>query len=92
LNPHRADLPKIKVQLKLYGTLRRHKPDGLEVRNRQPFIIEIPQGSSVVDMISMLNIGQGFVAAVAINGQAAELRSQLHDGDEVRLFPPSAGG
>jgi len=92
LNPQSVEVQNIQVRLKLYGSLRRHRPDGLEGSSRQPFEMQVPHGSTVADLLSVLNIGQGFVAAVAINGQAANMESSLHEGDEIRLFPPSAGG
>lgn len=82
----------MQVRLKLYGSLRRHRPDGFEGNDRQPFEMQVPDGATVADILSALNIGQGFVAAVAINGQAAKMESSLHEDDDIRLFPPSAGG
>lgn len=92
LNPQSVKDPTIRVQLKLYGSLRRYKPDDLEGGSRQPFKMQVPEGAIVADVLSALDIGQGFVAAVAINGMAATMESSLHEGDDIRLFPPSAGG
>lgn len=54
--------------------------------------MQVPPGETVAALIEKLNIGQQFVGAVAVNGQAVDVDSPLHEGDELRLFPPSAGG
>ena len=43
-------------------------------------------------ILTELGVDQGYVGAVAINGESAGVDSLIHDGDELRLFPPSAGG
>ncbi len=82
----------INVRVKLYGTLRRQRPAEVGGSNRQPFIMEAPAEATVAFLLTDLGVGQGYVGAIAVNGEVASADSPLQDGDEVRLFPPSAGG
>ncbi len=82
----------ITVSVKLYGVLRRRRPDSAAGAPHQPFTFELPNGAGVDDLTTRLGISRGSVHAIAVNGQAAAAETALHDGDEVRLFPPSAGG
>jgi molybdopterin converting factor small subunit len=52
----------------------------------------MPAGCSVHDLAKQLDIQEGSVNAVAINGETGVEDAILQDGDEVRFFPPSAGG
>jgi molybdopterin converting factor small subunit len=79
------------VTVKLYGTLRRHRPATISGVAHHPFTLGILPGSRVNDLAAELGIDESLVSAVAVNGEAAG-DVLLHDGDEVRFFPPSAGG
>lgn len=85
-------LQTIRLQFKLYGVLRRQRPIEAEGAAHQPFAVVAPAGANVRDLIRQLAINEALVHAVAVNGETAELDTLLADGDEVRLFPPSAGG
>ena len=82
----------INVRVKLYGTLRRQRPAEVGGNNRQPFTMQAPEKATVAFLLTELGVGQGYVGAIAINGEASSVDSLLQDGDELRLFPPSAGG
>ena len=41
---------------------------------------------------AQLGIDAGFVAGTAVNGESAHLDAPLQEGDQVSLFPPTAGG
>ena len=82
----------INVRVKLYGTLRRQRSAQAGESNRQPFTMQVPAGATVALLLTELGVGQGYVGAVALNGEAASVDSPLQEGDELRLFPPSAGG
>lgn len=82
----------ISVQVKLYGTLRRHRPPGAAGGPHQPFEMELPAGATVVQLFDLLDIEQSMTSAIAVNGSATSVELQLQDGDDIRLFPPSAGG
>ena len=82
---------KVKVTVKLYGTLRRHRPATISGATHHAFTFDLTSGSSVNDLAAELGINESTVSAVAVNGEGAG-NVLLNDGDEVRFFPPSAGG
>lgn len=83
---------KIKVSVKLYGVLRKHRPAEVPGAAHHSFDFDLQNGATVAELAAELGIDAGSFSAVAVNGEAAEEDNVLQDGDDVRLFPPSAGG
>jgi molybdopterin converting factor small subunit len=52
----------------------------------------LPTNATVADLAAQLGIPDGFVNAAAVNNTAVAPDTPLHNGDQVNLFPPSAGG
>lgn len=84
--------PTVETEVKLYGQLRRYRPEGAPGAAHQPFIWRLTEGDTAVALAHQLGIPDGLVNAVAVNGTAVEPDAPLHPGDKVSLFPPSAGG
>jgi molybdopterin converting factor small subunit len=82
----------VEVQVKLYGALRRYRPTEIPGARHQPFQLTLSQGASITSLIEQLAIESGRVSGVAVNGESAGMDTVLVEGDEVKLFPPSAGG
>lgn len=82
----------MKLTVKLYGTLRKYRPDSAGGAPHQPFTYSIPEQSTVIDLMHSLEIVDVAVNAAAINGEAVESNTMVKDGDTVSLFPPAAGG
>jgi molybdopterin converting factor small subunit len=82
----------MKVTVKLYGVLRRYRPAEAPGAAHHSFEFDLQKGASVAKLAADLGIDAGSYSAVAVNGEAAEEDIVLQEGDEVRLFPPSAGG
>lgn len=80
------------VDVKLYGSLRRYRPDGAPGEGHTPFVAALPPAQTVANLLAVLNIPDGLASAAAVNDEAVELDHPLRDGDRVSLFPPSAGG
>lgn len=85
------------VEVKLYGSLRRFRPKiSSAVRKgnmpHHPFGFELSEGATVLSLVSRLGIPEGMLTAAAVNGEAVDVTSRLREGDEVGLFPPTAGG
>jgi len=60
-------------------------------------VAELPQGSTVLDLVGLLRETRGLDwipnrVVVAVNQSYAESGTPLSDGDEVALIPPVAGG
>ena len=82
----------IQVEVKLYGVLRRHRPESAGGAPHRPFTMTLPAGKTAGDLLDALNIDHGLVNGLAVNGESSGMDAQLRNGDDVRLFPPSAGG
>ena len=82
----------MKVVVKLHGVLRKHRPKDMPGSRHQPFELKLNDGTQIKALVSRLGIESGMLAGSAVNGEATGDDSQLHDGDEVSLFPPVAGG
>ena len=77
------------VNVKLFATLQRYKPD---VSAGQPFTVELPEKSTINDLIAHLEVRANEVKVVFVNGRARAEMYRLKDGDEVGVFPPVGGG
>lgn len=82
----------MEITVKLYGILRRHRPETAEGLPHHPFQITLPDNSAITDLINLLQIKDGTVNAAALNGEAVDNHAPLQNGDTISLFPPAAGG
>ncbi|MCB8945172.1 MAG: MoaD/ThiS family protein [Ardenticatenaceae bacterium] len=82
----------MKIEVKLHGTLRRHRPSDAGGAAHHPFFISIPDGATITQLAAQLSLPEGLLHAAALNGESVLLEAVLRDGDSVQLFPPSAGG
>lgn len=79
----------MKVYVKLYALLRKHHPGP----NRSiPLEVELPDGATVAELAPALDLPPDLVRSVFINNEARDVKTALHDGDQVGLFPPVVGG
>jgi molybdopterin converting factor small subunit len=77
----------VKVTVVGFGAMREYFPE--KSRRTQ---LDLPQGSSVGDVTDALGAPRRLVFAVLINGLRADMEQEVHDGAEVTLMPPFAGG
>ncbi|MCA9959275.1 MAG: MoaD/ThiS family protein [Anaerolineales bacterium] len=81
----------IAVEVRLYGVLRDYYAAS-ELAPHRPFLVDVAAEANVAEVAAQLMIPVELVAGVAVNGATADLQTLLHEGDQVRLFPPSTGG
>ena len=75
----------VKIQLKLYATLRKFAPgDGDE--------LDIEPGSSVNDILKQLGIPDIEAKLIFINGKKVAIDAILKGGERLGIFPPVGGG
>lgn len=74
----------MEVQVKLSASLRKGR------FGRQA--VDLPDGSTVADLLKHLNLPEKKVAVVAVNSEYAPHDRQLQAGDAVLIYPPVAGG
>jgi len=79
----------ITAQVRLYATLRRYRP---EVKLGESLPMELPEGSTVGQLIARLGIPARVVKSIFVNRRPQDPEHVLQNGDEVAIFPPVAGG
>jgi molybdopterin converting factor small subunit len=77
----------VKITVAAFGAMRQYLSDG---GGRAQ--VDVPSGSSVSDVVDALGAPRRLVFAVLIDGLQSDLESEVHDGAEVTLMPPFAGG
>ena len=80
----------MQVDVKLYATLRRLAPKGVEVGEAFRVAFE---GNRVSDLLQTLNIMPAQAKIVMRNGErVTDMDEELSEGDLVVIFPPVGGG
>jgi molybdopterin converting factor small subunit len=54
--------------------------------------VTVPEGASVGDVVDALGAPRALVFSILVDGVRAELEQGVHDGAEITLMPPFAGG
>ena len=75
----------IKIDLKLFVTLSKFLPENSGY-------YEIPEETTVEELISDLGIPSKLVKLIFINGKRQDSSNRLKPDDRVGLFPPVGGG
>ncbi len=76
----------MRVHLRVYGHLMWYLDED-EAR-----WVELPQGATVQDLISAVQVPPAEVSVVTIGGRQQTPDTRLRDGDEVELVPVLSGG
>ncbi len=82
----------MQVEVKLYGVLRKKRPNGIGGAPHHPFAMTLDSEATVAQLVQQLGIAKGTLNGAAVNGTAGDLTVILQDGDKINLFPPTAGG
>ena len=84
----------MKVTLKLYASLTQHLP--LERRTSNFVELDVPEGSTVAQVVEPFNLPPRSVHLVLINGTfvppAERATRALVENDVLAIWPPIAGG
>ena len=79
----------MRVEVRLFATLAAFLPsDGRDGTAE----LEIPEGSTVVDVTRRLGIPLDLARVVLVNGRDIGSEARLTSRDVVTIFPPLAGG
>ena len=79
----------MKVEVRLFATLQPYLPAGTD---GDGISLELPDGSTVRDVVQSLEIPDELACLTVVNGRDADPEQILAPGDELALFPPLAGG
>lgn len=74
----------MKITVKLFANLR--------INNEKETVLDMPEGTTPMDIIQKLNISEKDATIIMINGRSKELDTTLYEGDIVSIFPPVGGG
>jgi molybdopterin synthase sulfur carrier subunit len=62
------------------------------IRSGMPVALEVPEGSTLEDLVNLLELPKEQIKVMFVNGRARGTDFVLAPGDEVGIFPPIAGG
>ncbi len=79
----------MKFTVKLYALLAAYVPG---TRAAAPFEVELPEGSTIADLIQHLQIPPEEMKIAFVNGRMQPLEYLIQEGDEVGMFSPVGGG
>ena len=79
----------MRFTVKLYALLAAYVPG---TRAAAPFEVELPEGSTIADLIQHLQIPPEEMKIAFVNGRMQPLEYLIQEGDEVGMFSPVGGG
>ena len=83
----------MQVRIRLYATLRKYHPTAADPSSNHGFLLALEPGATLRDVVEeALVIPRQTVKMTFVNGITRDDAYVLHDGDEVGVFPPVAGG
>lgn len=77
------------VKARLFATLRDYVP---QAKIGATLEVELPDGARIKDLANHFKLPLDLVKLAYVNGIYQELDFQLHENDEIGLFPPIGGG
>ena len=87
-----------KIYVKLFATLVQLVPEQIAecypqgIRAGTPLEIDLPQASTLADLVDYLALPREKVRIIYVAGRAKKLDYRLAAGDEVGIFPAIGGG
>ncbi len=88
----------MKVYVKLFASLVRNVSEAVrrqqprEIKAGFPLEIELPEESTLADLVAYLSLDRKLVIVTFVNGRAQDLDYHLSPEDQVGIFPPVGGG
>lgn len=79
----------MQIRVKLFATLSRFSKSRY---SGAPFEMEIPEGTTIQDLLRLLNIPNEEIKITFVNGIIQSSDYIIKLGDEVGIFPPIGGG
>ncbi len=77
----------MEIKVKLYGELAQYSPN-----QKDNFSIQLPQGTSLKELVDLLKVPDHQVMLIIKNGLRATEEDFLKHGDEIILLPIVGGG
>ena len=83
----RASLGPMKVRVEFQTYLDQYSPTGDNV-----FAYEMPEGSTIGDMLRRLQVPPELSAVIAVGDEAATIEHTMSEGERITIVPPVSGG
>lgn len=78
----------MKIEVKLFAGFRKYTLK----EKVNSFVIDVPHGSTVGNIVSSLGIPADMKKIIFINGAHGDSTTHLKSNDRIGIFPPVAGG
>jgi molybdopterin synthase sulfur carrier subunit len=78
----------VRIEVRLFANLAGHLPD----ESAGATTLEVPEGTTVEDLLARLAIPDELPRLVVVNGRDPAPRQPLVPGDVVSILPPLVGG
>jgi molybdopterin converting factor small subunit len=78
----------VRVEVRAFATLRSFLPQA----SRPAAILDLPDGSTIRDVVRCLGVPEEMAVIALLNGREAGADQALRGDDVVTLFPPLVGG
>lgn len=79
----------MKIKVRLFANLRDYVP---QAKLGTTLEVELEDGAQIKDLANHFKLPMDLVKLAYVNGIYQELDFQLHENDEIGLFPPIGGG
>ena len=79
----------MRIEVRLFATLVSFLPPG---SRDGAAVLEVPEGSTVHDVVHRLGIPADFERVTLVNGGDSAPDARLHADDILAVFPPLSGG
>ncbi|UCF56763.1 MAG: MoaD/ThiS family protein [Deltaproteobacteria bacterium] len=79
----------IRVNVKLFVTLRKYIPD---YDPEKGINVDMKEGSTIKDLIETLGLPPNEASVIFINGISKKTTDHIKDGCHIKIFTPLAGG
>ena len=79
----------MKVEVRLFATLRTHLPPGGDGRRA---FLDVPEGTTVSQILAQLGIRAEMAKLVMVDGVQGAHATVLREESVLSVFPPIAGG
>lgn len=80
----------MKVEVRVFANLR--NTIKIDLDTRESFILEMPEGSTLYNLLERLGVAQDPTIIGLVNGLRQTHDYALQEGDRVGFFPPVGGG
>ncbi len=84
----------MKVKVRLFASLRDYVPEAKMpgAKIGATLEVDLPDGARIADVVDHYHLPLELVKLAFVNGVYQELDFELHENDEIGIFPPIGGG